>query len=114
METKRQNKISKLLQKDIGDIFQKEARSLFGNTMISVTKVYVTSDLSIAKVYVSLFATEDKEELLKNIIRHARDIRHALGKRIKNQLRQVPELQFYLDDSLDYIENIENLLNNKS
>jgi ribosome-binding factor A len=114
METKRQNKISKLLQKDIGDIFQKEVRSLFGNTMISVTKVYVTSDLSIAKVYVSLFATEDKEELLKNIIRHTRDIRHALGRRIKNQLRQVPELQFYLDDSLDYIENIENLLNNKS
>ncbi len=114
METKRQNKISKLLQKDIGDIFQKEVRSLFGNTMISVTKVYVTSDLSIAKVYVSLFATEDKEELLKNILRHARDIRHALGRRVKNQLRQVPELQFYLDDSLDYIENIENLLNNKS
>ncbi len=113
METKRQNKISKLLQKDIGEIFQREVRSFFGKTMISVTKVNVTTDLSIAKVYVSLFATENKEELLKNIIRHTKDIRRALGMRIKNQLRQVPELQFYLDDSLDYIENIENLLNDK-
>ena len=62
--------------------------------MISVTKVYVTSDLSIAKVYVSLFATDDKEELLKNIIRNTREIRFALGRRVKNQLRQVPKLQF--------------------
>lgn len=113
METKRQNKISKLLQKDIGEIFQREVKSFFGKTMITVTKVNVTKDLSIAKIYVSLFATENKEELLQNIIRHTKDIRRALGMRVKNQLRQVPELQFYLNDSLDYIENIENLLNDK-
>lgn len=113
METKRQNKISKLLQKDIGEIFQRELRSEFSKTMITVTKVYVTSDLSIAKIHLSLFAVDNKEQMLKTIIQHTNEIRYALGNRVKNQLRHVPELQFYLDDTLDYIENIENLLDEK-
>ena len=110
MESKRQHKISKLLQKDLGEIIQLELRHVTRGAMVTVTKVYVTPDLSLAKVYLSLFAAKDSSELLKNIQRHASEIRGKLGNRIRHQLRVVPNLQFYLDDSLDYIENIEDLL----
>ena len=110
MESTRLNKVSRLLQRDLGDIFQKEGRNLFGNSMITVTKVQVTKDLSIAKVYLSLFATPDKKKLLENIQRRAGEIRYNLGKRIGKQVRVIPDVHFYLDDSLDYIENIEKLL----
>jgi len=110
MESKRQIKIAKLLQKDIGEILQTESNRLFGGAMITVTKVYVTKDLSLAKVYLSLFLAKDNEQLLNKIIQHSREIRHNLAMKVKNQLRAVPELSFYLDDSLDYIENIEKLL----
>lgn len=110
MESKRQQRISKLLQKDLGEIFQRENQGLFGQAMITVTKVIVTSDLSMAKVYVSLFATSNKIKLLEMIRKNTNEIRHHLGNRVRNQLRKVPELYFYEDDSLDYIENIENLL----
>ena len=101
-----------MLQKEIADIFQFESRGRFGGSMITVTKVNVTRDLAIARVYLSLFATDDKENLLKYIKDHSREFRGKLGQRIKHQLRAVPELEFYLDDSLDYIENIEQLLDN--
>ena len=78
--------------------------------MITVTKVNVTRDLSIARVYLSLFATDDKEGLLENIRNRKNEIKYKLGVRVRNQLRMIPELEFYEDDSLDYIENIENLL----
>jgi ribosome-binding factor A len=110
MESTRQLKVSRLLQKDLGEIFQRESSSLFHKAMITVTKVHVTPDLNIAKVYLSLFATESKEDLLKHIQLHGKEIRYKLGKRIGKQVRTVPELFFYLDDSLDYIENIERLL----
>lgn len=110
MESQRQQKVSRLLQKDLGAIFQSEVQNLFGNVMITVTKVHVTKDLSLAKVYLSLFATSDKTDLIKKVKTHAGEIRFKLGKRIGKQVRAIPELQFYEDDSLDYIENIENLL----
>ena len=110
MESTRQNKVSSLLQRDLGDIFQKQGRDLFGNSMITVTKVNVSRDLSSAKVYLSLFTTSDKAQLLEDIKRRTREIRYKLGKRIGKQVRIIPELQFYMDDSLDYIENIEKLL----
>ena len=110
MESKRQHRISRLLQRDIGDIFQHETKSITGGAMITVTKVNVTRDLSIARVYLSLFATNDKEGLLENIRNRKNEIKYKLGVRVRNQLRMVPELEFYEDDSLDYIENIENLL----
>ncbi len=109
METNRQKKINKLLQKDLGEIFQREAPNLFQRAMITVTQVNVTSDLSIAKVYLSIFGT-DSETIMKQVKVNTNEIRKQLGLRIKNQLRQVPQLQFFVDDSLDYIENIENLL----
>ena len=110
MESTRQLKVSRLLQKDLGEIFQRESRNLSQGAMVTVTIVHVTPDLAMAKVYLSLFATDDKSSLLKHIQKHSKEIRYKLGKRIAKQIRVVPELFFYLDDSLDYIENIENLL----
>lgn len=110
MESTRQQKISRLLQRDIGIIFQQEGRTIFRGAMITVTKVNVSTDLSIAKVYLSLFALKDKGEMIDLIMKHRKDLRYKLGLKIGKQVRAIPELQFYLDDSLDYIENIEKLL----
>lgn len=110
MESTRQLKVSRLLQKDLGEIFQKESRNLSQGAMITVTKVHVTPDLAMAKVYLSLFGTDDKSNLIKHIQKHGKEIRYNLGKRIAKQIRVVPDLMFYLDDSLDYIDNIERLL----
>jgi ribosome-binding factor A len=110
MESTRQNKISRLIQKDLGVIFLQESRSLFEGAMITVTKVSVAKDLSTAKIYLSLFGPKDKPALLEKIRGHSREIRYQLGTRIHNQLRIVPELSFFIDDSLDYIENLDNLL----
>ncbi len=109
METNRQKKINKLLQKDLGEIFQRESPNLFRNAMITVTKVKVTADLSLAKVYLSIFGA-DASEIIALVKSRSSEIRRQLGNRIKNQLKLVPQLQYYVDDSLDYIENIENLL----
>ena len=111
MEGTRQQKIERLIQKDLGVIFQQESRNLFGGAMITVTKVVVSKDLSFAKVYLSLFATKDKNGLMDEIRTQTRNIRRHLGSKEHNQLRIIPELHFFMDDSLDYIDNIENLLN---
>ena len=113
METQRQKKIARLLQKDLGEIVANLVRNKMTNVMATVTKVIPTSDLSIAKVYLSLFAVSDKQQTLKEITKHEKGIRHQLGNRIRHQLRVVPELLFFEDDSLDYIEKIDSLLNNK-
>ena len=110
MENTRLDRVSKLLQKDLGEIIQIDLKHVTKGAMVTVTKVKVSPDLSLAKVYLSLFATPDKEVLMADIKRHSSEIRGKLGSRIRNQLRVVPNLQFYDDDSLDYIENIENLL----
>ncbi|MCF8299149.1 MAG: 30S ribosome-binding factor RbfA [Saprospiraceae bacterium] len=109
MESQRQLKISKLIQKDLGEIFQMEGRN-YGGVLITVTKVKVTRDLGLARVYLSLFATPDKEILFEKIKLRTKEIRHQLAQRVKHQLRTVPVLQFFMDDSLDYIENIDKLL----
>jgi len=110
MESKRQQRIAKLLQKDLGEIIQTDLRHVTHGSMVTVTKVHITPDLATAKIYLSLFATSNKKDLLKDIMKHAGEIRGKLGHRIRHQLRVVPELHFFEDDSLDYIENIENLL----
>ncbi len=109
METNRQLRVSRLIQKDIGEILQLSGRDWTPGAMITVTKVYVTSDLSIARVYLSVFG-KNPTEIINLVEMKAGEIRKQLGKRVKNQLRHVPELRFFIDDSLDYIENIENLL----
>jgi ribosome-binding factor A len=113
MESTRQQKISRLIQKDLSTILQMESRNLFGGAMITVTKVNVTRDLAVARTFVSLFGTKDKPALLEMIRSHSKDIRRKLGMREHNQLRVIPELQFFLDDSLDYIDRIDELLNDK-
>ncbi len=109
MESQRQKRINKLLQKDLGEILQRESPNKFLRAMITVTQVKVTSDLSIARVYLSIFGA-DTQKVMEQIKLHTSEIRKQLGLRVKNQLRHVPELQFFVDDSLDYIENIEKLL----
>ncbi|MBO5956596.1 MAG: 30S ribosome-binding factor RbfA [Bacteroidales bacterium] len=111
METKRQQKISKLLMKELSEIFQREIKSN-GNVMISVTKVNVTTDMSYARVYLSIFGPkmEDKKKVVEEVNGMSKGIRKFLGDRVRHQLRIIPELQFFEDDSLDYIENIDHLL----
>jgi ribosome-binding factor A len=110
METTRQNKVARLIQKDLGEIFQQLGRDSFPGNMITVTKVVVAPDLAFAKAHLSLFGKTEKTELLKQINTHKKMIRLQLGNRIHNQIRVIPELEFFIDDSLDYIEKIENLL----
>lgn len=111
METQRQKKIAGIIQKDIADILQRAATDggLQG-TLISVSKVYVTTDLSIAKVYVSIFPNKSAPELLEGIKSNQSLIKHELAQRTRNQLRRVPELNFYIDDSLEYIDQIDKSL----
>lgn len=110
METTRQQKIARLIQKDLGVIFQQESRNQFEGALITVTKVQITKDLSLAKIYLSLFLTKNKHELLDKIRHHGREIRHLLANRVHQQLRVIPDLVFYEDDSLDYIDKIDTLL----
>ena len=114
MESQRQRKIAGIIQKDIVDILQRAATDggMHG-TLISVTKVNVTVDLSIAKVYISIFPSDKSQELLEGIKSNLPLLRHELAQRTKNQLRRVPELNFFLDDSLDYIDEIEKSLKGK-
>ena len=111
MDSTRQKKIGRLVQKEMGEIFRSEVREIIMGTMVSVTTARVTSDLGVAKIYISIFPTEHKDEVFESIRQNNSTIRFLLGKRVGKQLRVIPELQFYIDDSLDYAENIDNLLN---
>lgn len=109
-QTNRQKKIAGVIQKDLVDVLQKAAQDGMQGIIISVSKVTVTTDLSIAKVYLSIFPSEKRDELVKGIQSNTSLIRHELAKRTRNQLRRMPELTFYGDDSLDYIESIDKSL----
>lgn len=114
METNRQKKIGSVLQKDLVDILQGEIRKNgISNLVISVSKVTVTSDLSIAKVYLSVFPSEKGTELLAAIKTNTPLIKHDLSQRVKQQLRKVPNLVFFIDDSLEYIDQIEKAMSLK-
>ena len=109
MENNRLQKINRLIQKELSEIFLMETRKMRG-VLISVTNVRVSSDMSIAHSHLSIFPSEKGEEIIQNVNENMKSIRFELGKRAGNQLRIIPELFFHLDDSLDYIENIDNLL----
>lgn len=111
MQTNRQKRIERLLQKELGQILQIEGRNWFLGTMVTVTKVTVTPDLGIAKIFVSIYG-KDASGAMQQIELRSKEIRRILGIQVKNQLRVIPELRFFVDDSLDYIENIEKLLRN--
>lgn len=110
MDSIRQQKIARLLQKEIGELFTKKEVKVGHGVMISVTRVRVTSDLSIAKVYLSLFPSDNKSALIEKIKSQTGEIRYLLGKIVGKQLRHTPDLHFYLDDSFDYAETIDQLL----
>ncbi|HBT86448.1 MAG: 30S ribosome-binding factor RbfA [Fermentimonas sp.] len=109
MDSNRQQKINRLIQKELSELFLLETKKMPG-ILISVTSVRVTPDLSIAHANLSVFPSEKGEEIVKNINENVKSVRYDLGKRLKNQLRIIPELNFHIDDSLDYIENIDRLL----
>ena len=109
MQETRQKRISRLLQKELSLIFETETRKMRG-VMVSVTRVKVSPDLVICTAYLSIFPSEKGEELMANINSNEKSIRYELGKRVGKQLRIVPELRFFIDDSLDYIERIDELL----
>ena len=111
MTTTRQHKVSRLLQKELGDYFQKNGSEITGGKMITVTVVRISPDLGVAKVYLSIFPGEQQEEDIKAVAERATMVRSEMGKRLRNQLKHIPEFVFYLDDSLDYIDRIEDLLN---
>lgn len=110
MESVRQQKVNKLIQKEIAEIFRSESRTMFGGAFISVTVVRISPDLGSAKIYVSIMATKDRDAVFKLIEDQNYLIRKKLGAIIGKQLRVVPELSFFIDDSLDYAMKIEELL----
>jgi ribosome-binding factor A len=110
MASIRQNKVGKLIQRELATIFQRETRTFCGGALVSVTIVRVTPDLGVARGYLSIFGVKDKEEIIKKINGHSGEIRYQLAAKLKHQLRRTPELEFFIDDSLDYAENIDDLL----
>lgn len=108
--TTRQQKIARQIQKDMADIFAKECAAALRGVMATVTAVRVSPDFGYAKIYVSVFPFDRHEAVMATLGEQAWMIRRALGQRIRNQLKVVPELQFFLDDSLEYIDNIDHLL----
>lgn len=110
MDSTRQLKIGRLLQKDLGELIQRQGLHAYDGAMVSVTTVRVSPDLSFAKVYVSIFPSAKAKEVKVKLDEHTKMLRYELGLRVRHQLRIVPELAFYIDDSLDYVERIDNLL----
>ena len=114
MDTNRQKKIGGVIQKDLVDILQGEVRKNgVANLVISVSKVTVTTDLSVATVHLSVFPQDKAKEILEAVKSNAKNIKHDLSQRVRLQLRKVPNLVFFIDDSLDYIEKIDNALANR-
>lgn len=109
MQETRQNKVARLLQKELAQIFQEQTRAMHG-MMVSVTRTKVSPDLSVCTAYLSVFPSEKAQETVGHVNENMKTIRFELGKRIGKQVRIIPELRFFLDDSLDYIERIDELL----
>ena len=110
MEKTRLKKVERLLQKELGTIFQRNTFSEYKNVLVSVTVIRVSADLSVARVYLSVFPSGNAEEVLKNIIENTGKIKYELGTKVRNQLRKIPDLKFFIDDSLDYANKIDELL----
>jgi ribosome-binding factor A len=109
MESKRQQKFAGVIQKDLAEIFQREGMNLLPNIMITITKVRVTPDLAIARIFLSFFNSSNNQLALNTIKSHAGEIRYKLGNRIKDQVRIVPELEFFIDDTSEYVERMDKI-----
>jgi ribosome-binding factor A len=110
MDSTRQQKFSRLIQKEIGDQFQKDGYNYYGKAFVTVMGAKVSPDLGVAKIYISVFGVKDTKEVLTMIEKHTKEIRRKLGESIRHQARIIPELKFFIDDSLDYVDKIEKLL----
>jgi len=110
MESTRQKKVSRLIQKELAEIFLKKGNELAHGKLVSITRVRVSPDLSFAKVYISIFPTTNQDDILLAIQEHSSKIRFELGQKVRSQLRIVPDIAFHIDDSLDYIDKIDKLL----
>lgn len=110
MDSIRQNKVSRLIQRDLSEMFQHECKEYAAGAMLSITTVRVSPDLSYAKIYVSVFPSNLTESVLKSLEDSNKNIRFILGRKVGKQMRIIPELRFFLDDSLDYIDKIDELL----
>ena len=109
MESTRQAKIARLIQKELSELFRKQTAAM-GGVLVSVSAVRISPDLSVARGYLSIFPSKYAEEMLANINRNAKTIRYELAKILRYQLRKMPELTFFIDDSLDYIDHIDDIL----
>lgn len=110
MESTRQLKVGRLIQKELSGVFVKEGQGLYGKVLVSITVVRMSPDLSVAKVYLSIFPNEKNKEVLKSVNDAKSRIRHLLGQKTKGQMRIIPELIFYFDDSAAYFEKIDGVL----
>jgi len=109
-ESTRQKRVGRQLQRDLAEIFQQQGMGAYQSAMITVTSVRVSPDLELAKVWISIFPSGKAQEVLEMVYKQVKNIRGELGRRVAKQLRVVPELIFQLDDSLDYVERIDELL----
>lgn len=110
MDSIRQNKVSRLIQRDLSEMFQHECKEYAAGAMLSITTVRVSPDLSYAKIYISIFPSDRVESVMQSLEEHNKSIRFILGRKVGKQMRIIPELRFFVDDSLDYIDKIDELL----
>ncbi|WP_183562061.1 30S ribosome-binding factor RbfA [Mucilaginibacter sp. SP1R1] len=109
MESKRQQKFAGVIQQDLAAIFQREGMNYLPNTMVTITKVRVTPDLAIARIFLSFFGNNNLQLALQTIKSHASEIRYKLGSRIKDQVRIIPQLEFFVDDTSEYVERMDKI-----
>jgi ribosome-binding factor A len=109
VESKRQQRFGGVIQQDLAEIFLREGNAWFPGTMITVTRVRMTPDLGIERIYLSFFNSQDSDEFINKIRSRTKEIRYKLGKKIKDQAKNVPELEFFADDSLQYTEKMDKL-----
>lgn len=108
-ETKRQRQVAQLVLEEMSDIFQREGINVIQGGMVSISKVTITPDLLEARIYLSLFKIEDHKALMTAIKERTKEFRNQLGMRVRNQLRRVPELHFFEDDTLEYVDKMETI-----
>jgi ribosome-binding factor A len=109
MDTRRQSKIAQLLKEEFSSILTNEGKNFIGSTFVTLTTVKVTSDIGLARFYISVYATADKEGVIKKLNTHKFELRKILGNRMRNDLRKIPDIEFYLDETLDYVDKINDL-----
>lgn len=110
MDSTRQQKFARQIQREIGDIFLKDGKDFYGNAFVTVTQVRVTSDLGEARIHLSMFKQQDPKALLEKIKKHKGEIRKLLGQKIKDTIHHIPDLLFFIDDSLDYADKINTVM----